>query len=344
MSRRADRFADLVDGSAGGVDAGLGQLAQVAIALRATGTAIAPAPPSAQFRADLRQRLVAVATVMEPEPADRHRTFAVRAQRRVAALAGTVTLATAVAGVGVAAAKSLPGDPFYGVKRATEDVQLWTARGDLDKGRRHLEFAQTRLDEARRLHDPSTSRLASTLRAMDSQTEQGAQELTAAARSGTSVGPVNELSRFADQQMSGLVQLATQLSPAERRIEVPSVALVLTVSQHAHSLAAQLCPTCSQSGSSGSPSTPTGPRPAVSPAPVGSPSPSPRSSSGNREGGSSPAPTPHQHSSPAGSPTHSPRVTLPTPLPTLHLPTLPAPLSSIAPLPRVSSLLPLAPH
>src|SRR5579875_3920808 len=117
MSRRSEAFAAALDadaldadaldggGSDGGrpADAGQQRLLALAGGLRGLGAA-APAAPDPQFRAALRQRLVAVATVQPPEPdprpARRSGAGGWRVRRRVAALAGGAAMATAVAGVG----------------------------------------------------------------------------------------------------------------------------------------------------------------------------------------------------------------------------------------------------
>ena len=59
--------------------------------------------------------------------------------------------ADVLTGVGVAATRSLPGQPFYGLKGVGEDLQLKMADGDTAKGTKHLEFASTRLREIRAL-------------------------------------------------------------------------------------------------------------------------------------------------------------------------------------------------
>src|SRR5438552_11503613 len=149
--RRAEQFAELLERGTRTDDPTLAPLVALAGAL---GTTPDVAAPRAEFRTALRQRLVAVATVQgvgapAPTPAQRAREIGGtwRFQRRVAVLAGRAAAVTAVAGVGVGASRSLPGDAFYGLKRATENVQLDLAQGQEAKGKRHLEFARTRLAE-----------------------------------------------------------------------------------------------------------------------------------------------------------------------------------------------------
>src|SRR3954452_8522667 len=135
--RRAEELADLLERGARTDDPGLAPLLALSSAL----TSAAPgAAPSSEFRTALRQRLVAVATVQGVgESATvatrvRESAGAWRVQRRVVALAGGAAAITDVGGVGVGASRALPGDAFYGVKRASEGVQLAVAQGDEAKG------------------------------------------------------------------------------------------------------------------------------------------------------------------------------------------------------------------
>ena len=245
------RLLELSSLSGATSDPAMMPLAALAGALRTAGATAAPAGPDPEFRAALRQRLVAVATVQAADPttarASARGGLRTRAQARVAALAGTVAVLTSVAGVGVAAARSLPGDPFYGVKRATESVQLWTARGDVAKGKRHLEFARTRLAEAQKL-SPTSSHLASTLAAMNTQTTDGTNELIAAATSSHSTAPLADLTSFTQAQVSGLVRLATTLPatlPATARVEEQrSLAELSSVVKQVQTVAHGRCVTC----------------------------------------------------------------------------------------------------
>jgi hypothetical protein len=232
-------------------NAPIADLVAVASALRLAGVQAAPAGLSTHFRAELRQRLVAVATVQDalplagvPEPPRGRLRFGVPARRRVAALASVAMVATAVSGVAVAASRSLPGEPFYGVKRATENVQLFFTPGVGGKGRRHLEFAATRLAEARKLHDPSASRLGSTLRDMDDQIRDGRNDLIAAYRSSHSAQPLVELNTFSRDELRGLASLANQLPASLRALEAPSVQLVTQLGSEVRRLAVTNCATC----------------------------------------------------------------------------------------------------
>ncbi|MBV9487431.1 MAG: hypothetical protein JO246_15475 [Frankiaceae bacterium] len=345
-----EQFARLLEvhsSVAAGEDAAMGQLANLANALRAVGQSAAMPAPDPAFRAALRQRLVAVATVQasdgtlarSPEARGASAALSWRVQKRIAALASVATLGTSLAGVGVAAAKSLPGDPFYGVKRASEDVQLWVTHGDAAKGRKHLEFARTRLAEAEQL-DPKSSHLASTLAAMDAETRAGSAELISAYQSTHSTAPLADLVTFSSQQLTDLNQLADSLPAVAQAREAQSVQVLTGVVKHVHTVAKGVCILCGDGGDNGVPN------------PAKSPSPNPqRSGNPTRPGGGKPSTRASNHPS-SGTPTRpgsgtksdSPRPTKSSPG---TLPISPGPIiSSIlhpkkthSPLPVVSSLL-----
>src|SRR3954447_17387863 len=171
--RRAEQFADLLERDARTDDAGLAPLLALGTALRSAAVADGPTP---EFRSALRQRLVAVATVQGVgETASvttrvRESAGAWRVQRRIALVAGGAAAVTAIAGVSVGASHSLPGDAFYGLKQASESVQLAAAQGDENKGKTHLGFARARLSEVEALAGSGDSgTITDTLRAMDNE-------------------------------------------------------------------------------------------------------------------------------------------------------------------------------
>jgi hypothetical protein len=316
-----ERFARLLElsSSAGATeDPAMGSLVNLASALRVAGQAPGLPMPDPDFRAALRQRLVAVATVQEPaaathglrSPKRAVTDIGYRTRRRLAALAGTFAVATSVAGVGVAAAHSLPGDPFYGVKRATESAQLWVTQGDDAKGKRHLQFARERLAEAKALPS-SSSHIVSTLAAMDAQTTQGSNELIASYQSTHSTTPLADLLTFSRAQAAGLQQLALTLTPAARAAEAKSLLLVKGVVVQLRHAAPGVCVLCAPG---------LGPTPNGS---TGSPSPNPHKSTQPSKhpsnGASAPAGSSSHPSTGGASPRHSSG--LPTSPPTNLLPT-----------------------
>lgn len=263
-SRASDDFARLLD--SGGTVALVTQL-------RATGAALdAGVAPRPEFRAALRTRLLAVATVQVAAPAPaaaRSLPLAVSWRRRAGAVAaGAMASVVAVSGVAVAGSQSLPGDPFYGVKRTTEAFQLRMSDGDVEKGTRHLDLAATRLREVRGLTlgrdaadagpvlGPSAmsgglvlrsaeqplatgaalsagvaDRVRSTLAEMDEQTREGSELLTEAFRSSQAPEPLRALSRFVTRQSAGLEQLLPALPPATQTRARASLALLTDVEE-----------------------------------------------------------------------------------------------------------------
>ena len=126
---------------------------------------IAP-PPDPAFRAELRAQLVAitpriVAESAPPAPAaataaqtaataktvptkpERTRRFSLG--RPLAVTASLVAvLALLLGGAVWMSRKALPGDTLYGLKRASESLQLATAGSDREKAQDYLDFAATR--------------------------------------------------------------------------------------------------------------------------------------------------------------------------------------------------------
>jgi hypothetical protein len=363
-ANRADaQFARLLDAAPSGVaaDSSMGSMLLVANALRAAGHSTGPAAPDPAFRAALRQRLVAVATVQAVEPTaaiGRERTaVGYRAHRRVAALAGTFAIVISVAGVGVAASRSLPGDPFYGIKRSTEGVQLWAASGNLAKGKRHLEFARTRLAEAEAL-SPNSSHLASTFDAMNEQTTDGTRDLIAAYTSSGSLVPLADLETFTQQQLAGLTALAPTLPATLRSQDQQAIALLAGVVNTVNSVSHHACILCGVTGG-GSPLPGGGvPPPSVLPSGIlpttpANPSQHPSTAPTLPISPSTGATSRSHPALPSGVPTIVP-TKIPTVIPTLIpvppslTPTLPplgthhhkSPKPTLPPIPVVSSLLP----
>lgn len=225
LNRRA---AQLDTALAGGAD-GLTVHREVVLVhrLHTVGMVTAP-PPTEEFRAALRTRLMAVAAVQgvgdsAPAPAP----SSVSWRSRLATLgAGVMAGVVAASGVAVASSRSLPGDPFYGVKRTTEDLQLRLADGAQAQGIRHLQFAATRLREVRGLVLGREASAVTTTPAvdadeqddvrdaladMDEQTRTGVRLLTSAFRETRVSGPLEELRQFAARQGDGLRQMLPAL-------------------------------------------------------------------------------------------------------------------------------------
>ena len=352
---RAEELARLLEGAAfRGTGGGAGSLVALAGRLRAVSPAledvVAVRP---EFRTALRQRLVAVATVQVPQAAPAaeaaragegsmgrvlawSRTWS--AQKRLALASGAMAGVVALTGVGVASSRSLPGQPFYGLKRASEGLQLQLANGDTAKGTKHLEFAATRLREVRALAQGegelalgavgdqrtlaaglgATSvqrRITETLGAFDHETRAGRTLLEGVYRSTGRTAPLRVLTEFSAQQQDRLSTLIPELPAGTADAAAQSLALVTEVG----STATQLLQmgTCSASCD---PST-AGPTLPVEPGPTPGTSASPERD-GNGvppctcvEPSTTPEPTQGPASEPTPEPTSEP-TSRPTPTPT----------------------------
>jgi hypothetical protein len=349
--RRAEQFADLLERGAQTDDPTYAPLVDLGAALRFAAETDGPAP---EFRTALRQRLVAVATVQgvgesrSTTERVRESAGAWRFQRRIAVLAGGAAAVTAVAGVGIGASRSLPGDAFYGLKRTSESVQLDLARGDEAKGKKHLEFARTRLSEVRALvargealpalvpgqpgaaglPDTSDSLIASTLRQMDDETRAGAQDLFLAYQHSGSTEPLVALHEFTRAQYAELHALLPALGAHVASPARQSLALLKVVATETVRLVPQRT---AGSHRSGRPAPTSHPSKTARPTHHGGtahPTPTATSTPSSSGGGSAPG----SKQQPADVPTIPP-------LPTGPLPTdLP---STLPPLPNGGSILPI---
>ena len=350
-SRHADEFAELLDSGGRTDDHVVGPFLMLAESLAAVPGVPGPRP---EFRAALRQRLVAVAAVQGVgEPAAgvtrlRESAATWRFQRRMAVLAGGAAAATAIAGVGLGASRSLPGDPFYGVKRASEDVQLATTFGQEAKGRRHLEFARTRLAEVEELAGQTSSApagvpgkptaagpvptqdlastIVSTLRDMDAETRAGAADLLAVhARTGDR-DVLEALDEFSQDQYADLRGVLPALPADARARAAGSLALIAAVAQE--TVAAAGSTPAEQPGPRPSPSSDT-PKPTKTAAPEQTESAGPTPTG---TGSASPAPSKSAGGLLPGVPTTVP--TIPPILPETSLsPVLPTELPTLPDLP-----------
>lgn len=361
----------------------------VVVRLRAVGPLLdAAVTPRPEFRTALRARLLAVASVQAPAslqaPAARVLETAVSwsqrqsNQRRTGVVAGATAGAIALTGVAIAGSRSLPGDPFYSLKRGAEQVQLELASGDVAEGAKHLQFAGTRLREVTALAGgrpdvaaglggsagllaagPAAlggslaARVRSALADMDAETRAGHRLLEDAFRRTSRTEPLRLLTSFSTAQRSGIAAVLPSLPVGARQRAETSLALVTVIGNDARSMLSRHIP----SAANGNPVPPrdaprTSPTGGVSGsgAPTsGAPSPSSPTPTSSR----SPSSTSSGTTSPTGSHTLSPTASppashpaspteSPTPsgLPTVPEPTL-TPLPLPLPLPSVS--LPPAP-
>ena len=320
-----------------------------------------PIGPTEDFRSSLRTRLMAVAAVAPaelapPTPADRARAWVSgwRVQRGLAAATASMAAVIGIAGVSTAGMRSLPGDPFYSVKRTTEGVQLALARGDVARGKRHLAIAETRLEEVGELvgdpsalaslghADPSVANLAfggstgelvrETLADMDSATRTGTRLLTEAYRDDRETAPLKALASFVRRQKAGLAAVLPALPDDARDAGAASLQLVAEVEARTNSLLTNgVCgPDCAPA-----PTAPTPPAPDTSPAPPPEPTTDGADDLGPEpcECEAEPSPQPQPNPEPTGEPS-------PEPSPT----TSPSPTPSPSPSdePRLSDIVPTA--
>jgi Domain of unknown function (DUF5667) len=125
--------------------------------------------------------------------------------------------------------KSLPGDSLYGLKRASENVQLSLSSGGTDRGHEYLSLAQTRVEEARALlrRDSASAsgagplagglsphvadQIADNLDSADSDLRHGADLLNTQAVKSESQSPISVITGWAPGQLGRLKDLATAL-------------------------------------------------------------------------------------------------------------------------------------
>lgn len=354
---RAEEFARILDApptrrratAAGSADVRAGT--ELARRLFCAGEEVGPTVvPRPEFRAALRTRLVAVAVVrpvaaVHPATAGAGRPAAAppvlagpvrsagRASRALAVAAGVTASMVAVSGVAAASSQSLPGDPFYGVKRTTESIRLATADGELEQGRRHLDFATTRLRELRgltlgrkafqespgsgagaptaaeltaaALTDPDVAnRVRQVLADMDTETRKGTDLLTSAFLTSQTQAPLQALSRFATRQSTGLERLLPALPPASQDRAIASLALVVEVADETQDLmTGESCPAVCPT----SPSEPETPVPTGEPDPAGVVEPTTSASPEPALPGAEVDPSPLDGAEPRSSPSGSPR-------------------------------------
>jgi hypothetical protein len=388
---RAEELASLLEGAVAGPGSLTAPYAGLALRLRALAPTLESlVVPRPDFRAALRQRLVAVATVQAAgaavpyaEPLDRPKaldaavnwTQSRKAQRRIGVTAGAMASVVALTGVGVAASRSLPGQPFYGVKLFSESIQLDLASGDTAKGSKHLEFAATRLREVKALahHEgqlsfgtagtpmadgvafggSTDSRIRSALKDFDSETKAGTDLLTKVFRATGKPAALRIITTFTAQQKSRLSALLPVLPEAVQPQAKSSLALVTAVGTDATDLLA--LGTCGGSCYPGNAGPQTPSQPVPTPGATATPSdasnngvpscscgqptlePSPTSEPAPQQ--PEPSPTASPSASPSATPSPSPL--LPLPLPTLPVPvptpSLPVPLPSL-PVPNLPDL------
>lgn len=159
VSRRAERFAAALDGDPSvddpatqrlvGTTARLGALQVAGPARTGAGRAAVVAAASTALAEAARHAAAPAAHAAASSAASSAPAAAHVVGQAVAlkAITGIVALAVIGGGVEVAAQRSLPGQPFYGLKRATEAAQLHLSGGSTAQAEQRLDQAKTRLAE-----------------------------------------------------------------------------------------------------------------------------------------------------------------------------------------------------
>lgn len=148
-----DAFARLLDGDLpeGEATAEARVLSSFARALESSASL-----PQMQNKADLRMALIEAAREQAAAPSFLARlrsgydetTARWRYSMRLAAASGATAMALSSGGVALAAARSLPSDPFYGVKLAYEDVRVAMIGDPIARAEQLLAYAEQRMLEA----------------------------------------------------------------------------------------------------------------------------------------------------------------------------------------------------
>ncbi|WP_269442080.1 DUF5667 domain-containing protein [Jatrophihabitans cynanchi] len=215
-------------------------------------SSLEPGPaPRAEFRAELREQLVAVTPRLVAEgsteqpqrkpgaaaPAGRL-SRARAAARRVPqlhlarkvrfAVAALTVLTIALTGAVWLSRSALPGDALYGLKRAGENAQLSLTSGKVSRAKDLLSFAKTRADEVSSLlgnasasgtgpqadgaiTERTASLVRSTLGSADDDVRQAAQLLGSQAVSARSAAPLQVMTGWAPAQQGRLDAIVARI-------------------------------------------------------------------------------------------------------------------------------------
>ena len=324
-NRKAEEFEQALGGERRGVDPTVAAMVAVAGALAAL-----PQRPAPAFRESLRATLMAEAAQLAaaaipaasiPAAAVPAAAAATPLQALAKVLAkpamqmatGGLAATIAVAGVGVGADRSVPGDPLYGLKRAVERLQDDLAGGAVGQAESVLEHAGTRVDELLTLveRDASVARIEALIADLKAELDAVTADLLEQARAGSQAA-YDRLDASVRDLTARLSALRERL-PADARDDLD--ATMATLNSAGAMLAALPVP-----GTPGTPGTPTTPPLPTVPVPTTPAVPKPTTT---------PSPT---STTPPTPPTSAPGV----PSPTIGVPSVP-----VTPLPTVEPTLPV---
>jgi hypothetical protein len=242
-SAAADAFADALNGAANGLHEDAEMMLVIVDRLhRIPGsTALADADARPDFRSQLRSRLLEEAGQERPEgakvvPLTSRWNQSWGRRNRVRLVSGIAAGIVGLVAVSVAASNSLPGSPFYQLKRGSESVQYAFAGSDEARGKLELGFARTRLSEIDRLtqHNAAygiqptdapqaaggTTVMATSVSTtvvrlfadMDSEAAKGQALLAKSFKGDPRPGPLLAVQQFAKDQAAALTTLRSRLA------------------------------------------------------------------------------------------------------------------------------------
>jgi hypothetical protein len=160
---------------------------------------------------------------------------------RAAVLVGVTAGALALSGVSAASTRSLPGDPLYQVKRSSEQAQLALAASDQTRGQLYLEFARSRVLEAREVQP---ERVASVLADMDHETILAVYLMTSTAVERDDPGVLGPVGAFLTEQRRRLSELRLTLTVAGPEPLLGSARLLDRVEERIRTLSRALVKRC----------------------------------------------------------------------------------------------------
>jgi hypothetical protein len=250
-SRRAERFAQLLDEAAGArrhhswsdADSDLSGMVTIGQRVSILPLVVEVDP---EFRTGLRASLMARAeregigsTATEAEadtPQRRRLSDLLPSGRTRSAIIATIAAGSFGAfGVSAASGDAMPGDTLYKVKRSAEEAQLALAGSDVSRGQLNLDFARKRLTEAGGLGG-DMGRLDPVLDDMDSNMRDGTRLLTTAAIDRGEPAGLQVVQQFTRDQKPILASLANRLNGPAKSRAAESLDLLNRIDERANGL------------------------------------------------------------------------------------------------------------
>ena len=250
-SRRAERFAQLLDEAAGARrhhawsvdDDDLNTMVTIGQRVSTLPLIVEVDP---EFRTGLRASLMArieregMGATADPSDSDapsrRKLTDLLPSGRTRSAIIATVAAGSFGAfGISAASGDAIPGDTLYGVKRSAEEAQCALTGNPISLGQLTLEFAKKRLAEAGALGG-NAGRLVSVLDDMDRDMREGSKLLTTAAVERGDPAALQAIQQFAGDQRPILANLVNRLRGPAKGRAAESLRLLDRINQRAGAL------------------------------------------------------------------------------------------------------------